>query len=165
MLHERAACARPTGRRLTVFAAASLHEAFDAAGAAFAKQTGIAVTFSFGGSDTLVTQLAQGAPADVFASANEAQSVARATRDCWPSRRARSRAITVVLIVPKDNPAKVVGLADIAKPGVKVVLAAPTVPVGGYARTAFRKLNGAPGYPARLRRGPSNATSSPTSST
>ena len=134
--------------RLTVFAAASLREAFEAAAPAFAKQTGIAVTYAFGGSDMLVTQLKQGAPADVYASANEAQMKVASDAGLLaePARTvARNR---LVLIVPKDNSAKIASLADLAKPGVKVVLTAPTVPVGNYARTAFRKLDGAQGFPA-----------------
>src|SRR5665213_2821216 len=117
-------------------AAASLREAFEAAAPAFTKATGVAVTFSFGGSDTLVTQIKQGAPADVFASANEAQMkvASDASLLAAPARTfARNR---LVLIVPSGNPAKISGLADLAKPGVKVVLAAATVPVGNYARGA-----------------------------
>ncbi len=140
--------ASAAGGSITVFAAASLREAFDAAAPVFTKKTGIAVTYSFGGSDTLATQLKQGAPADVFVSANEAQMnvAADAALLAGPARTlARNR---LVLIVPKNDAANVTGVRDLTKPGVKVVLAAPSVPVGGYARAAFRKLDGAPGYPA-----------------
>ncbi|HTW83488.1 MAG TPA: molybdate ABC transporter substrate-binding protein [Candidatus Sulfotelmatobacter sp.] len=133
---------------ITVFAAASLKEAFDAAAPAFTKATGVSVTFSYGGSDTLATQIRQGAPADVFASANEKQmaAVAAAGLLAAPARTfVRNR---LVLIVPKANPAHITGLADLAHPGVKVVLAAPTVPVGSYARTSFTTVAGKPGYPA-----------------
>lgn len=136
------------GGTISVFAAASLREAFEAAAPAFTKSTGVAVTFSFGGSDTLVTQIKQGAPADVFASANEAQMkiASDASLLAAPARTfARNR---LVVIVPNGDPAKIAGLADLAKPGVKVVLAATSVPVGNYARSAFRKLNGTSGYPA-----------------
>jgi len=133
---------------IVVFAAASLREAFEAAAPAFTKKTGVAVTYSFAGSDLLVTQLKQGAPADVFASANEAQMKIAADAGLLtsaPRTFARNR---LVVIVPSDNPAKISELADLAKPGVKVVLAAPSVPVGNYSRTAFRKLNGRTGYAA-----------------
>ena len=133
---------------VTVFAAASLREAFEAAAPAFTKQTGIKVTYSFGGSDMLVAQLKQGAPADVFASANEAQMKVASDAGLLaePGRTfVRNR---LVVIVPKDNRAKIAAVGDLAKPGIKVVLAAAAVPVGTYARTAFRKLNGAQGYPA-----------------
>jgi len=140
--------ARADDRGITVFAAASLREAFEAAAPAFAQRTGIAVRFSFGGSDALVTQLKQGAPADVFASANEAQMkiAADAGLLAEPARTfARNR---LVLIVPRDDPAKIEGVAGLARSGVKVVLAAATVPVGGYARAAFRELNGKSGFAA-----------------
>jgi len=133
---------------LTIFAAASLREAFEAAAPAFAKQTGITVTYAFGGSDMLVTQLKHGAPADVFASANEAQMKVASDAGLLAEPALTFARNHLVLIVPKDNPAKITALADIAKPGVKVVLAAAGVPVGNYARTAFRKLNGAQGFPA-----------------
>jgi molybdate transport system substrate-binding protein len=103
--------------------------------------------FSFGGSDMLATQIKQGAPVDVFASANEAQMKVVAGAGLvtgQPKTFARNR---LVLIVPKSNAAKVTALAGLAKPGTKVVLAAATVPVGGYARDTFKKLSGN-GYPA-----------------
>src|SRR6202041_3004810 len=127
---------------ITVYAAASLTEAFNAAGPAFTKKTGTAVTFNFGGSDTLATQIKQGAPADVFASANLAQM--KVVSDAGlvagtPKTFAKNR---LVLIAPKGAAMKFASPADLAKPGAKVVLAAATVPVGGYARTTFGKLNG-----------------------
>lgn len=134
--------------KVVVFAAASLREAFEAAAPAFTKKTGIAVTYSFGGSDTLVTQLKQGAPGDVFASANEAQMKVAADGGLLVGAARTFARNRLVMIVPKDNPAKIAELADLAKPNVNVVLAASTVPVGNYARTAFRKLNGENGYPA-----------------
>ena len=73
-----------------MFAAASLREAFEAAAPAFTRKTGIAVTYSFGGSDALVTQLRQGAPADVFASANEAQMTIAADAGLLAAPHARS---------------------------------------------------------------------------
>jgi molybdate transport system substrate-binding protein len=133
---------------ITVFAAASLHEAFTAAGPAFTKATGTAVTFSFAGSDSLEQQLAQGAPADVFASANESQmqkAVAAGITGSDPKTFARNR---LVIVVPSGNPAKIASAADLAKSGVKVVFAAPTVPVGAYTRAGLKKLDGRPGYAA-----------------
>ena len=125
---------------ITVFAAASLTEAFNAAGPAFTKKTGIAVAFNYGGSDTLATQIKQGAPADVFASANLAQM--KVVSDAGlvagtPKTFAKNR---LVLIAPKTDAVKVTSPADMAKPGVKVVLAAATVPVGGYARATLTKM-------------------------
>ncbi|MBV8579841.1 MAG: molybdate ABC transporter substrate-binding protein [Candidatus Eremiobacteraeota bacterium] len=123
---------------VTVFAAASLREAFDAAAPAFTKATGYPVRFSYGGSDTLVAQLLQGAPADVFASANEAQMkrALDASAVVAPRDFARNQ---LVVIVPANDTA-VTTIADLGKSGTKVVLAAPTVPVGTYARQAFATL-------------------------
>jgi len=143
--------ASPAGAQqgtITVFAAASLTEAYYAAGPAFTKKTGIAVTFNFGGSDTLATQIKQGAPVDVFASANLTQM--KVVNDAGllagpPKTFAKNR---LVLISPKGAAMKFASPADLAKPGAKVVLAAATVPVGGYARATFGKLSGTPGYPA-----------------
>lgn len=132
---------------VTVFAAASLTEAFNAAAAAFTKKTGVPVTFSYGGSDTLATQLKQGAPVDVFASANLAQmKVLNDAALVSPAKTfAKNR---LVMIVPKASRLKLAGPADLAKSGVKAILAAATVPVGAYARATFLKLSGTPGYPA-----------------
>jgi molybdate transport system substrate-binding protein len=134
-----------TPDKITVFAAASLTEAFNAAGPAFTKKTGTAVTFNYGGSDTLATQIKQGAPADVFASANLTQMkvVADAGLAGTPKTFAKNR---LVLVTPKGDSA-VTSVADLAKAGVKVVLAAPTVPVGGYARSTFGKMAGHESYP------------------
>jgi molybdate transport system substrate-binding protein len=146
-----AGLASPAGAqqdKITVFAAASLTEAYNAAGPAFTKKTGIAVTFNYGGSDTLATQIKQGAPVDVFASANNAQM--KVVSDAGliagiPKTFAKNR---LVLISPKGAAMKFASPADLAKPGAKVVLAAATVPVGGYARATFGKLSGTSGYPA-----------------
>jgi molybdate transport system substrate-binding protein len=136
-----------TPPKIKVFAAASLTEAFNALGPAFTKKTGIAVTFNYGGSDTLATQLKQGAPGDVFASANLTQM--KVVNDAGlvagaPKTFAKNR---LVLVAPKDDTVKVTSPLDLIKPGVKVVLAAPTVPVGAYARATFAKMTALAGYP------------------
>jgi molybdate transport system substrate-binding protein len=127
---------------VTVFAAASLREAFEAAAPEFTRQTGYPVRFSFGGSDTLAAQLQQGAPADVFASANEAQMRRVADLVGAPRTLARNR---LVVIVPADD-RTVAALRDLGKVGVKVVLAASTVPAGAYARQSFVTLARDPQY-------------------
>jgi molybdate transport system substrate-binding protein len=139
--------AAQTPAKITVFAAASLTEAFNAIGPAFTKKTGIAVTFNYGGSDTLATQIKSGAPADVFASANLAQMkvVNDAGLAVAPKTFAKNR---LVLVTPKGGTASVTTPLDLIKPGIKVILAAPTVPVGAYARSTFAKLAGQNGYPA-----------------
>jgi len=101
------------GSTLTVFAASSLTEAFTTIGAAFDKANNATVTFNFASSDTLVTQMAQGAPADVFASANQAQMTLATSKGLiasTPSVFVRNR---LVVIVPKDNPAHIYSLADL----------------------------------------------------
>ncbi|HXP93988.1 MAG TPA: molybdate ABC transporter substrate-binding protein [Candidatus Binatia bacterium] len=133
--------------RITVYAAGSLREAFDAAGPAFTKKTGIAVMFNFAGSDMLAAQIKQGAPADVFASANTIQMkmiTEAGLGDGPPKLFARNR---IVLITPRANPGHINGFASLMKPGAKVVLAEPAEPVGIYAREAFKKLSGN-GYPS-----------------
>jgi molybdate transport system substrate-binding protein len=125
----------PSPKTLTVFAAASLKDAFTEVGKQFeAANTGVKVTFNFGGSQQLAQQLAQGAPADVFASANKKQLdvVVEAGRIVSGTARtfARNR---LVVVLPKDNPAKLETLQDLARPDLKLVLAAKEVPVGQYA--------------------------------
>jgi molybdate transport system substrate-binding protein len=146
MLGAPLSAAEPPG--VTVFAAASLREAFEAAAPAFTKQTRMKVTYVFGGSDTLVTQLKQGAQGDVFASANEAQMKVASDGGLLAEPARTFVKNHLVVIVPKQNPGKIENVADLAKPGTKVVLAASSVPVGNYARAAFRRLNGANGFPA-----------------
>ncbi|MFG1951705.1 molybdate ABC transporter substrate-binding protein [Micromonospora sp. NPDC048830] len=123
---------------VTVFAAASLTETFTRLGKEFeADHPGATVTFSFAGSSALATQINQGAPADVFAAASPATmaTVADAgNADGAPATFARNQ---LVVAVPKGNPGRVGGLADLARPGVKVALCAEQVPCGAAARTAL----------------------------
>lgn len=123
---------------VTVFAAASLKEAFDAAAPAFTKATGYPVRFSYGGSDTLVAQLLQGAPADVFASANQPQMQRAIDGGVIPAARVFAHNRLVVIVPVNDTAVATAG--DLGKKGVKVVLAAPSVPVGNYARQTFAAL-------------------------
>ena len=125
---------------LTVFAASSLTEAFEETATVFeAQHSGVDVLLSFNGSSTLATQLTQGAPADVFASADEDQMkvvVAAGLTEATPHLFTTNR---LVVITPRDGPVK--RLQDLARPGVSLVLAAPEVPVGNYAREALKKMN------------------------
>jgi molybdate transport system substrate-binding protein len=135
---------------LTVFAAASLKAAFTELGNDFhTANPGDTVTFSFAGSDTLATQITQGAPADVFASANNAQMnvavKAGTISGSTPQVFAHNR---LVVVVPKNNPGSIQTLRDLAKPGVKVVLAAKTVPAGQYAITYLAQASADPGFGA-----------------
>jgi molybdate transport system substrate-binding protein len=123
--------AKPGATRLTVFAAASLTEAFQS----FDGNE----TYSFAGSNTLAAQIQQGAPADVFASASP-----QYTQDLY-RRKLVEKPVTfasnrLVLVVPKSNPAGLTSVYDLARKGAKLVVAAPAVPVGSYTRTVLRKL-------------------------
>ena len=120
---------------LNVFAAASLTDAFDEIGENFAvAHPGAEVVFNFAGSNQLATQIGEGAPADVFASANNTQmNVAiRTGRIITGTQRTfvRNR---LVVVTPSDNPAGLTSLQDLATPGMKIVFAAKEVPVGQYS--------------------------------
>lgn len=132
---------------LTVFAAASLQDAFTEIAANFsAAHPTASVEFNFGNSATLATQLVEGVVADVFASANERQLevVRKAGRITDVSRTfARNR---LILIVPSDNPAQLTGLRDLARPGLKLVLAAKSAPVREYTNSMLDKMAALPEY-------------------
>lgn len=128
---------------LTVFAAASLTNAFGEMGKLFeAAHPGVKVKFNFGGSQALRTQIEQGAAADVFASANtkemDALEKGNFVRSGSPQTFLANR---LVVVLPANNPGKLSELADLAKPGVKVVLGAKEVPVGNYALQVLDKLD------------------------
>ena len=120
-----------SGQTLTVFAAASLKGTFTQLGTEFeSSHAGSKVTFSFGGSSDLVTQLQQGAPADVFASA-DTKNMDKATADDLVKGDPVSFASnTLEIAVPPDNPAEITSFADLAESGTKVVVCAPQVPCG-----------------------------------
>jgi molybdate transport system substrate-binding protein len=121
----------PEAKTLTVFAAASLTESFGALEKQFeAAHAGVDVKFNFAGSSALVQQITQGAKADVFASADQA-NMDKATKagliDGQPTVFAKN---TLTIAVPKGNPKGIKTFADLAKAGVIVVVCAPQVPCG-----------------------------------
>ena len=121
---------------LTVFAASSLSKAFDAEIGAFErKHPSLQVTVSYAGSQSLVAQIQQGAPADVLATADVA--TATSVRDLLATDPVVFAHNQLAIITPSGNPAKVATLADLGRAGVKVVLAGPTVPVGKAAAKAL----------------------------
>jgi len=129
---------------LTVFAASSLTGAFTEIGKAFeAANPGITVTLNFAGSGALRTQIEEGAPADVFASASGKEMDTLVTGN-FITKDAPQIFLTnkLVVILPANNPSALEKLEDLSKPGIKLVLAAETVPVGNYARQALDKMNG-----------------------
>jgi len=120
---------------LLVHAAASLTDAFSALGDEFrAAYPGVQVTFNFAGSQQLAQQLAAGAPGDVFASANQRQmDAAMEAGRVAPDAAQTFVRNRLVVIVPAENHAGLVTLRDLTQPGIKLVLAAEEVPVGGYS--------------------------------
>ena len=124
-----------TPGEVVVFAAASLSESFAEVAQLFESQhPGVKVVCNFAGSQALSAQLGQGAPADVFASANvkEMDNAIQAGRVADGSQQTFARN-KLVVIYPTDNPAGLGMLQDLAKPGLKLVLAAEEVPVGKYS--------------------------------
>jgi molybdate transport system substrate-binding protein len=129
------------GGQLTVFAAASLTDAFDKMKTGLeAADPGLTITYNFAGSQTLVTQLQQGAHADVFASANMAQMKAAQTNGSIAGAPVPFVYNKLVIVTPLGNPAGVASPADLAMPGLKLVLAAPAVPAGNYARLSICRM-------------------------
>ncbi|BCW78216.1 molybdate ABC transporter substrate-binding protein [Arthrobacter sp. NicSoilC5] len=116
---------------VTVYAAASLKSPFTEIASKFeAANPGTKVTLNFAGSSALVSQITQGAPADVFASAdvkNMAELSAAGLINGTPTNFATN---VLTIAVPSVNPASISSFADLAKPGIKVVVCAPQVPCG-----------------------------------
>lgn len=134
---------KPAPQTLTVFAASSLTDAFTEIGKNFeAAHPGLAVTFNFGGSQALRTQIEQGAQADVFASAN-AKEMDTLVSGGFVDAGAPAIFLTnkLVVILPAKNPANITRLEDLSKSGLKLVLAAEEVPVGKYARQALDNMS------------------------
>ena len=116
---------------LTIFAAASLTTVF--------PQIDAKQTYSFAGSNALAAQIRQGAPADVFASANTAIPQQLYAEGLVEKPVVFTRN-ALILIVPKANPAHVHSVYDLRRKGLKLVVAAPGVPVGDYTRTVLHHL-------------------------
>ncbi|MGO4258087.1 molybdate ABC transporter substrate-binding protein [Marmoricola sp. RAF53] len=124
---------------LTVYAAASLTGTFTELGKQFEKDhPGVTVAFSFGGSSDLVAQIQQGAPADVFASA-DTKNMDKLTAAGLAGEEPRNFASnTLEIVTPPDDPAKIATFADLAKLGVDLVVCAPEVPCGSAAQTVAK---------------------------
>jgi molybdate transport system substrate-binding protein len=118
--------------QITVFAASSLTDVF--------PQIDSTQRYSFAGSNTLAAQIRQGAPAQVFASANMSipQQLAQQGLCSTPVVFTRN---TLVLIVPSNNPAGIKSVYDLRSPGTKLVVAGSAVPVGSYTREILRNMN------------------------
>lgn len=138
---------------LSVFAAASLTEAFNDIGRAFERaHPGVTVRLNYSGSQVLATQLEQGAKADVLATADQRWVHYARDRRLLASDAATFARNRLVVVIPRANPGDVEKLQDLARPGLKLVLAGAQVPAGGYSRESLRRLNAAPGFPATFDR-------------
>jgi molybdate transport system substrate-binding protein len=122
---------RGSSGRLTVFAAASLTDVF--------PKIDSRPGYGFAGSDVLALQIQQGAPADVFAAASPKYPEAL-YKQGLVQKPVQFATNTLVLVVPKSNPAQIHTVDDLTKPGVKLVVGDPSVPVGAYTRTVLANL-------------------------
>ncbi len=125
---------------VTVFAATSLTASFKDEGTAFqAKHPNSNLVFNFAGSALLVTSINNGAPADVFASADLPNMHKVLTAGNTISQPVSFASNKLQIVAPAGNPKGIKGLADLAGPGTVVVLCAPAVPCGNYANQALAK--------------------------
>lgn len=138
---------KPAPQTLMIFAAASLTGAFGEIGENFeAANPGVTVKFNFGGSQTLRTQIEQGADADVFASANAKEMDALAAGSFIGAETSKIFLTNqLVVIIPTNNPAGLKTLADLSKSGLKLIFAAKEVPAGNYTLQVLDKLDAALG--------------------
>lgn len=135
---EHAASSSIDSKELTVFAAASLTEAFQEIAKNFEAEYGVKISLNFAGSQTLVDQLDNGAPADVLATANES-SMKRASDAKLVNETKAFTSNLLTIITPKGNPAGVTGL-DTSLENAKLVICAEKVPCGKATATLTKKL-------------------------
>jgi molybdate transport system substrate-binding protein len=125
--------------KLNVYAAASLTEAFNDLKSSLAtSHPDLSLTMNYAGSQALVQQIEQGAPADVFASADKKNMDKLVAKGLVETPKTFAHNKLEIAVAP-GNPKHITGLADLEKPGVTLVLADPSVPAGNYARQAFQK--------------------------
>ena len=134
---------------LRVFAAASLDAPFRELAREFERsERGVKVRFNLAGSQQLAAQLQQGAEGDVFASADERWMAFADSLGLLAGAPRVFAHNSLTVIVPRTNPGRIARLHDLARPGLKLVLGAGTVPVGQYAREMLVRLGAEPGIPA-----------------
>jgi molybdate transport system substrate-binding protein len=143
------AAATPVAGEIVVFAASSLTDVFQDMAKTFqAANPNARLTFNFGSSSQLATQLGQGAKADVFASADQTQMDNARKADAIGGQErvfARNR---LVVITPRDNPKQIMAVKDLARDGVKFVTTQTTVPIGQYTAQMLDKAVADPAYGA-----------------
>jgi molybdate transport system substrate-binding protein len=123
---------------LTVFAASSLKPAFDKIGVRLQQSTNVSATFSYAGTQTLASQLTEGAPADVFASADVTHMTTLQNAGLLSGQSTIFAHNKLEIAVARGNPKGIRSLADLSRPGLVVVLADPSVPAGKYAAQALK---------------------------
>ena len=130
-------------QELTIYAAASLAEAFTRLGEVFeSSHPNVEVVISFAGSQQIAQQLSQGAPGDLFASAN-----AKQMENVISAGRVMSGADQefiqnqLMVILPGDNPGIIAGVRDLIKPGLRLILADKSTPVGLYSQKMLERAN------------------------
>jgi molybdate transport system substrate-binding protein len=139
--------AAPVSGEIVVFAASSLTDAFQDMGNAFQQAYPNArLTFNFGASSQLATQLGQGASADVFASADTTQMDNAKKSGALTGQDRIFAGNRLILITPRDNPARITAVKDLANDGVKFVTAQPSVPIGTYTAQMLDKASADPSY-------------------
>jgi len=126
-----ATAARQASPRLTVFAASSLMNVF--------PKIDKRPQYQFAGSDQLAFQIQQGAPADVFAAASP-KYPEQLYQQGLVQKPIQFATNTLVVAIPRSNPAHIHSVMDLTKPGLKVVIGDPSVPIGSYTRTVLGKL-------------------------
>ncbi len=137
-----------TSVELTVYAAASLKAALEQAVAAYeTANAGTTLTISTDSSSALETQIEQGAPADVFLSADTTNPKKLVDAGLADGDAVAFAGNELTVIVPADNPAKIASAADLAKPGIKIIAAGDEVPITRYATQLVENLGKEPGYP------------------
>jgi molybdate transport system substrate-binding protein len=134
-------CGVPAPTSLTVFAAASLQSPFNQVATRLKDQQNISITFNYAGSQTLTAQLTQGAPADLFASADTAHMTTIQNAGLTAATPQIFAHNSLEIAVAPGNPKDIHGLADLARNGLVVVLADPSVPAGKYAQQALAKAH------------------------
>ena len=135
---------------LTIYAASSLTAAFKDLATAYKTTTGTSVTLSFDASSTLETQIEQGAPADIFASADTTNPGKLVTAGLAAGTPENFAGNVLTIIVPLLGSAAVTTPADLAKTGVKVIAAGDAVPITKYAMQLIANLAKLSGYPANF---------------
>ena len=140
-------CTSPQSEHiLTIFAASSLTDSISEIGESFAiLHPDVEITYNFAGSSTLTAQLLQGAPADIFASANvhQMQQILDAGLADASQTFARNQ---LVWITPLDNPGNIQSLLDLSRPNTKIILAGLGVPIREYADVMLERMANDPAY-------------------